>query len=81
MSALEATKSPEPTPEVAEDPRTRGRTFIADEVVSVRFGRKLFTAASEPKTALWLPSAMHNDLYEFGAAEAVIEFLSGLTEN
>ena len=51
-----------------------------DEIIDVRFGRKLFDAAVAPKESLWLPDAMHNDLYEHGAAEAVIGFVEDLLD-
>jgi fermentation-respiration switch protein FrsA (DUF1100 family) len=49
-----------------------------DRTVPVQFGRALFDAAREPKQAAWLPQAEHNDLYDHGAAEAVLKFLDGL---
>ena len=46
-----------------------------DGVIPVRFGRALFDAAREPRT-LWLAAeAGHNDLYDHGAASAVLDFL------
>ena len=49
-----------------------------DRVVPVEFGRELFAAAREPKTWRGFAQAGH-DLYEFGAADAVLAFLSGVT--
>ena len=49
-----------------------------DRVVPTRFGRELFDAAVEPKEALFPAQADHNDLYDYGAAEAVIAFLKPL---
>lgn len=46
-----------------------------DRTVPERLGRRLFAAAPEPKEALWIPEADHNDLYDFGAARAVLDFL------
>lgn len=46
-----------------------------DRTVPPRFGRRLFDAAIEPKEIRLLTGARHNDLYDFGAAEAVIEFI------
>ena len=34
----------------------------ADDVISPRHGQALFAAAAEPKRALWVPAAGHNDL-------------------
>ena len=50
----------------------------ADRVIPIRFGRRLFEAAPEPKTAHFVPGAGHNDLYRFGTSEIVIAFLETL---
>ena len=49
-----------------------------DGVVPVEMGRELFAAAGEPKTWRGFAQAGHNDLYDFGAADAVLAFLSEL---
>lgn len=49
-----------------------------DRTVPIQFGRALFDAARDPKQAVWLPNAEHNDLYEHGAGPAVLTFLDGL---
>jgi fermentation-respiration switch protein FrsA (DUF1100 family) len=36
----------------------------ADDVIPVRHGRALFAAAPEPKSALWVEGAGHNDIFE-----------------
>ena len=46
-----------------------------DRVIPVRFGRRLFDAAGEPKQIHELPQASHNDLYNFGTAAVVAAFL------
>jgi fermentation-respiration switch protein FrsA (DUF1100 family) len=46
-----------------------------DRVVPQVLGRRLLEAANEPKTGLFPAAAGHNDLYEFGAARAVIAFV------
>ncbi len=46
-----------------------------DRVVPVRFGKRLFAAADEPKELCLLPEAGHDDLYSHGAGEAVADFL------
>lgn len=46
-----------------------------DAVIPVEFGKKLFRAARAPKTGRFIDRAGHNDLYEFGAASIVNEFL------
>ena len=47
-----------------------------DQVVPVDMGRSLLAAAKEPKDARFFPYAGHNDLYDQGAAEAVLDFLA-----
>jgi fermentation-respiration switch protein FrsA (DUF1100 family) len=49
-----------------------------DAVVPVAQARRLLAAASEPKRGVFLPGAGHNDLFENGAAEIELEFLSRL---
>lgn len=46
-----------------------------DNIVPYRFGKKLYSAALMPKEAKWLTGAGHNNLYEFGAEEIVMDFL------
>lgn len=46
-----------------------------DRVIPVKFGQKLFESANEPKQALIIPGAGHNNLYEFGVAAAVQDFI------
>lgn len=46
-----------------------------DEVVPVSLGRALYAAAGEPKEAEWHLRARHNDLYDYGAARGVIDFV------
>ena len=46
-----------------------------DTTVPFRLGKRLFAAAREPKDALWLPDASHNDVFEFGAGPAMLAFL------
>ena len=46
-----------------------------DRIVPVDMGRELLAAANEPKDARFFPGAGHNDLYDYGAAQAVLEFL------
>jgi fermentation-respiration switch protein FrsA (DUF1100 family) len=50
-----------------------------DRVVPLKFGKRLFTAALEPKELRILPAAGHADLYDFGAAEVIEEFLRHAT--
>ncbi len=47
-----------------------------DRVIPTRFGRRLFEAAPEPKTALYLPSAGHNDVWNYPEARrAILDFV------
>ena len=48
---------------------------VRDGVVPVEYGRRLFEAANEPKSGHFLERAAHNDLYEHGTGEIVIDFL------
>lgn len=49
-----------------------------DGTVPIDIARTLFKAAVEPKRAVYLAEANHNDLYRYGAAEAVLDFLGKL---
>lgn len=49
-----------------------------DRVIPVRYGKRLFEAAAEPKEAHWLPNGGHNGLYDVGAPEIALEFLGRL---
>ena len=46
-----------------------------DDVVPVKFGRRLFDAALEPKRGLWIEGYGHNDLYVSPVALDVMAFL------
>lgn len=46
-----------------------------DGVVPIRMGREIFAAAREPKEALWVAKADHNDLFEHGIGPAVVAFI------
>jgi len=48
-----------------------------DGTIPIRFGQRLFAAASEPKTMHIYPEAGHNDLYEHGMGALVLDFLDG----
>ena len=50
-----------------------------DRVVPLKFGKRLFATALEPKEMRILPGAGHADLYDFGAAEIVDEFIQRVT--
>lgn len=46
-----------------------------DGVVPVRYGKKLYEAANQPKMLRLYPEAGHNDLYQHGAGADVLRFL------
>ena len=49
-----------------------------DNVISIEFGKKVFDAAPEPKEALFIPNAGHNNLFEFYADEKILVYLDKL---
>jgi uncharacterized protein len=46
-----------------------------DRVVPVRYGRKLFNAAPEPKEGWFAPEAGHEDLARYGSLDVVVAFI------
>ncbi|MEE8392874.1 MAG: alpha/beta hydrolase, partial [Rhodospirillales bacterium] len=50
-----------------------------DRTIPVKFGRQLFKAAAEPKESRWYEDASHNNLYDFGADDMVLDFLERRT--
>lgn len=48
---------------------------VADKVIPIQFGKKLFAAANEPKRALYMPNLGHDTVYNDEAREAVSHFL------
>ena len=50
----------------------------SDQVVPADMSKSLLAAANEPKGARFFPGADHNNLYDLGAAEAVLDFLKGV---
>jgi fermentation-respiration switch protein FrsA (DUF1100 family) len=52
-----------------------------DRVTAQRFGRMVYDRAQQPKFAVWLPDAGHNDLTQFGMVDVVAQFLDGLSAN
>ena len=49
-----------------------------DNVISIEFGKKVFDAAPEPKEALFVPNAGHNNLFEFNVDEKILKFIEKL---
>jgi len=50
----------------------------ADRTVPFDHGQRLFEAAQQPKTGAWLTGAGHVNVFDFGAADAIEEFVSSL---
>ena len=46
-----------------------------DNVISLDLGKKVFNTAPEPKEAIFIPNAGHNNLYEFNIFEKINNFL------
>ncbi len=51
-----------------------------DETIPVALGRALFDAAPEPKQMISFPSAVHCDLYVFGAWDVILRFIHGIRQ-
>jgi fermentation-respiration switch protein FrsA (DUF1100 family) len=49
-----------------------------DQVVPIKFGRKLFEAANEPKQSVWVPDAGHNNVYNLKVQQIVLGFIEHL---
>ena len=47
----------------------------ADDTVPVSLGRELLAAANEPKKGVFFQGAGHDNLFAFGAADAIMEFV------
>jgi fermentation-respiration switch protein FrsA (DUF1100 family) len=47
----------------------------ADTVIPQRFGRELFDAANEPKQGFWPHGLGHNDIFDNGGFDTVLEFI------
>jgi fermentation-respiration switch protein FrsA (DUF1100 family) len=49
-----------------------------DQVVPVKFGKKLFDAANQPKQAVYVPDAGHSNVYNLKVQQIVLNFLANL---
>lgn len=47
----------------------------ADATIPLRFAKRLFDAAPEPKEARFFPGGGHTDLYDLGAGPVVVDFI------
>ncbi len=47
-----------------------------DTTMPIRFGKKLYDRAAQPKESLWIAGAGHNDLFEHGGGAAVLDFIA-----
>ena len=52
-----------------------------DDIVPIKLGKKLFSAALEPKQSKWIKGGGHNNLYDFGAGDVVLDFLQSHARN
>ena len=46
-----------------------------DNIINISLGKKVFDAAPQPKEALFVPNAGHNNLFEFNVEEKLLNFL------
>ncbi|HUY68113.1 MAG TPA: alpha/beta hydrolase, partial [Alphaproteobacteria bacterium] len=53
---------------------------MIDRVIPIKFGRRLYAAANEPKEALWVPDAGHNDVYTPLTQKKVLNFLARIQD-
>jgi len=51
-----------------------------DTVVPWKFGKRLYDVAPQPKELLLIENANHNNLYEFGASNAIIKFIERINK-
>ena len=51
-----------------------------DSVVPWKFGKRLYDVAPQPKELLLIENANHNNLYEFGASNAIIKFIEKINK-
>ena len=49
-----------------------------DRVIPFSSAKKLFETANKPKKFIEFPQANHNNIYDFGASEYVLDFLAGI---
>ena len=49
-----------------------------DQVVPIKFGKKLFAAANDPKQAEFVPEAGHNNVYNLRVQQVILNFISNL---
>jgi uncharacterized protein len=47
----------------------------SDALIPVKFGRKLFETAHQPKEAHFVPGGGHADLYDFGVDRVILDFV------
>lgn len=52
----------------------------ADTTIPIKFAKRLFAAAPDPKEAHFLPGGSHTDLYDLGADRLVVDFLERLPD-
>ncbi len=47
-----------------------------DNIINIKFGKKVFERAPQPKESIFILKANHNNLFEFGVIEKILRFLS-----
>ena len=53
----------------------------SDRIIDVSFGKRVFNALPEPKTAWFVPQAGHNDVASFGLEAQVLDYLARIPQN
>ncbi len=48
----------------------------SDNVIPIKLGRALFQSGIAPKESFWVDGGGHNNLYDFGAAKKVMDFIT-----
>ncbi len=49
-----------------------------DNIINITLGKKVFNSAPEPKQALYIPNAGHNNLFDFNLYEKIFRFLKNI---
>lgn len=50
-----------------------------DNTIPFMYAQKLYDRAREPKKLIEIPEGGHNDLYNFGASQHILNFLTGIS--
>lgn len=52
-----------------------------DAIVPIHYAQKLYESAKEPKKFIVIENGAHNNLYDFGIADHILEFLDSTKTN